>query len=406
MTFDVNKIRKDFPALEQKVYGKELVYFDNAATTLKPSVVIERLSNFYKKENSNVHRGVHFLSQEATTAMENARQYIKEFIGASSTSEIIFTKGTTESINLVASSFGKKFIEKGDEIIVSELEHHANIIPWQLLCEEKEAILKVIPVDDAGELDMEAYKNLITSRTKIVAVAHISNALGTINPIVKIIEIAHHRNVPVLIDGAQGISHKSVNVSILDCDFYAFSGHKIFAPMGIGVLYGKEKLLNEMPPYQSGGEMIKEVSFEKTTFNELPFKFEAGTPNVGGILALESALKYIKNIGIDVIESYEHELLTYATAQLKNMPEINIIGNASNKSSLISFVIKGVHHYDAGTILDKLGIAVRTGHHCAQPIMTRFGIDGTLRISFAFYNTKEEINIFVDALKTVIKMFL
>jgi len=406
MTFDVNKIRKDFPALEQKVYGKELVYFDNAATTLKPSVVIERLSNFYKKENSNVHRGVHFLSQEATTAMENARQYIKEFIGASSTSEIIFTKGTTESINLVASSFGKKFIEKGDEIIVSELEHHANIIPWQLLCEEKEAILKVIPVDDAGELDMEAYKNLITSRTKIVAVAHISNALGTINPIVKIIEIAHHRNVPVLIDGAQGISHKSVNVSILDCDFYAFSGHKIFAPMGIGVLYGKEKLLNEMPPYQSGGEMIKEVSFEKTTFNELPFKFEAGTPNVGGILALESALKYIKNIGIDVIESYEHELLTYATAQLKNMPEINIIGNASNKSSLISFVIKGVHHYDAGTILDKLGIAVRTGHHCAQPIMTRFGINGTLIISFAFYNTKEEINIFVDALKTVIKMFL
>ena len=406
MTFDVNKIRKDFPALEQKVYGKELVYFDNAATTLKPSVVIEWLSNFYKKENSNVHRGVHFLSQEATTAMENARPYIKEFIGASSTSEIIFTKGTTESINLVVSSFGKKFIEKGDEIIVSELEHHANIIPWQLLCEEKEAILKVIPVDDAGELDMEAYKNLITSRTKIVAVAHISNALGTINPIVKIIEIAHHRNVPVLIDGAQGISHKSVNVSILDCDFYAFSGHKIFAPMGIGVLYGKEKLLNEMPPYQSGGEMIKEVSFEKTTFNELPFKFEAGTPNVGGILALESALKYIKNIGIDVIESYEHELLTYATAQLKNMPEINIIGNASNKSSLISFVIKGVHHYDAGTILDKLGIAVRTGHHCAQPIMTRFGIDGTLRISFAFYNTKEEINIFVDALKTVIKMFL
>ena len=261
-------------------------------------------------------------------------------------------------------------------------------------------------MDDAGELDMEAYKNLITSRTKIVAVAHISNALGTINPIVKIIEIAHHRNVPVLIDGAQGISHKSVNVSILDCDFYAFSGHKIFAPMGIGVLYGKEKLLNEMPPYQSGGEMIKEVSFEKTTFNELPFKFEASTPNVGGILALESALKYIKNIGIDVIESYEHELLTYATAQLKNMPEINIIGNASNKSSLISFVIKGVHHYDAGTILDKLGIAVRTGHHCAQPIMTRFGIDGTLRISFAFYNTKEEINIFVDALKTVIKMFL
>ena len=406
MAFDIDKIRSDFPALHQKVNGKPLIYFDNGATTLKPQSVINRLEIYYAKENSNVHRGVHYLSQEATTAMENAREYLKQNIGAKSIKEIIFTKGTTESINLVAATFGKIFIGRGDEIIVSTMEHHANIVPWQMLCKEKGAALKVIPVNDAGELDMEAYEALFSERTKLVAVAHISNALGTINPIKEMVDIAHEYGAKILIDGAQGIAHSTINVSELDCDFYVFSGHKVFAPMGIGLLYGKEEILKEMPPYQTGGEMIEQVSFEETTFNDLPFKFEAGTPNVGGILGMETALKYYQEAGIADAEAYEKELLDYATRQLTEFPQVKIIGNAKHKASVISFVVKGIHHYDVGTILDKLGIATRTGHHCAQPTMKRFEIDGTIRISFSIYNTKEEIDVFTTALKRVIQMFL
>jgi len=405
MAFDIVKIRDDFPALHQQVNGKPLVYFDNGATTLKPQAVITRLENYYAKENSNVHRGVHYLSQEATAAMENAREFIMEFLGAKSIKEIVFTKGTTESINLIAASFGKKFIKNGDEIMVSEMEHHANIVPWQMLCEETGAVLKVIPVNDAGELDMDAYENLFSSKTKLVSVAHISNALGTINPIKEITDIAHKKGAKVLIDGAQGIAHSYVNVNEIGCDFYVFSGHKILAPMGIGILYGKEEILKEMPPYQTGGEMIDKVSFEKTTFNDLPFKFEAGTPNVGGILGLETAIKYIQNIGVSVAENHEKELLDYATDRLLEFPRIKIIGTAAHKASVISFVIEGIHHYDAGTILDKMGIATRTGHHCAQPVMKHFGVEGTIRISLSIYNTKEEIDIFVNALKRVIQMF-
>jgi len=337
--------------------------------------------------------------------MENAREYIKDFLGAKSIKEVIFTKGTTESINLVAASFGKKFIKEGDEIMVSEMEHHANIVPWQMLCEETGAILRVIPINDAGELDMDAYEKLFTSNTKLVSVAHISNALGTINPVKEIVDIAHENGAKIMIDGAQGIAHGSVNVKEIGCDFYVFSGHKIFAPMGIGILYGKEEVLREMPPYQTGGEMIDKVSFEKTTFNDLPFKFEAGTPNVGGILGLESALKYIEEVGISAAEAYEKELLDYATTRLSEFPKLRIIGTAKRKASVISFVIDGIHHYDAGTILDKLGIATRTGHHCAQPVMQRFGVEGTIRISLSIYNTKEEIDVFVMALKRVIQMF-
>lgn len=405
MAFDIVKIREDFPALHQEVNGKPLVYFDNGATTLKPQAVINRLENYYAKENSNVHRGVHYLSQEATTAMENARVFIMEFLGAKSIKEIIFTKGTTESINLIAASFGKKFIKNGDEIMVSEIEHHANIVPWQMLCEETGAVLKVIPVNDAGELDMVAYENLFSSKTKLVSVAHISNALGTINPIKELTDIAHEKGAKVLIDGAQGVAHSHVNVKEIGCDFYVFSGHKIFAPMGIGILYGREEILKVMPPYQTGGEMIDKVSFEETTFNDLPFKFEAGTPNVGGILGLETAIKYIQNIGVSAAENHEKELLDYATNRLSEFPRVKIIGTAAHKASVISFVIDGIHHYDAGTILDKLGIATRTGHHCAQPAMKHFGLDGTIRISLSIYNTKEEIDIFVSALQRVIQMF-
>ena len=406
MAFDIQKIREDFPALHQQVYGKQLVYFDNGATSLKPKCVIDRLENYYAKENSNVHRGVHYLSQEATTSMENAREYLREFLGAKTIKEIIFTKGTTESINLVAAAFGRKFIGSGDEIIVSAMEHHANIVPWQMLCEEKGANLKVIPVNDDGELDMDAYEELFSDKTKLVAVAHISNALGTINPIKEMTEIAHENGAKILIDGAQGIAHSRVNVGELDCDFYVFSGHKIFAPMGIGILYGKEEILREMTPYQTGGEMIDKVSFEETTFNELPFKFEAGTPNVGGILGLETALKYFQEIGIEEAEAHEKKLLDYATKQLSEFPQINIIGEAKHKASVISFVIEGIHHYDAGSILDKLGIATRTGHHCAQPVMKRFGVDGTIRISLSVYNTVEEIDIFITSLKRAIQMLL
>jgi cysteine desulfurase/selenocysteine lyase len=405
MAIDVQKIRADFPELNRKVYGKPLIYFDNGATTLKPAAVIDRVNDYYARGNANVHRGVHFISQEATTAMENAREYVRDFLGAATEREIIFTKGTTESINLAAFSFGERFVSSGDNIIVSEMEHHANIVPWQMLCERKNAKLKVIPVNDSGELDLDAFESLIDDRTRIVAVTHISNALGTINPVKEITDIAHERNIPVLIDGAQGIAHGRVNVKETGCDFYVFSGHKIFAPMGIGILYGKEELLDKMPPWQTGGEMIDKVSFEKTTFNKLPFKFEAGTPDVGGILGLETALRYFDKTGIDNIVAYEKELTDYALEKLSSFPRVRLIGNAKHRASVISFVIEGIHHYDAGTILDKLGVAVRTGHHCAQPVMKRFGVEGTIRISLSVYNTKEEIDIFAEALQRVIKMF-
>ena len=403
--FDVNKIRDEFPILKQQVYNKPLIYFDNAATTQKPKSVIDDVVKYYYEENSNIHRGVHFLSQKATVAFEEAREFIRQYVNAANSYEIIFTRGTTESINLVASSFGKKFIEKDDEVIISTMEHHANIVPWQMICEEKQDVLKVIPIDDAGELDMDAFENLITKKTKIVAVTHVSNALGTINPIKNIINIAHAHDVPVLIDGAQGIAHAKVDVQDLDCDFYCFSGHKLYAPMGIGVLYGKEKWLNAMPPYQGGGEMIQTVTFEKTTYNELPFKFEAGTPNVGGVIGLHSALKYIENLGIENIAAYEDELLQYATTELLKIDGVKIIGTAAHKAAVISFNIDAIHPYDAGTIIDRFGVAVRTGHHCAQPVMDRYNIPGTIRASFSFYNTKEEIEPLIKAIYKVKEMF-
>ena len=402
---DVKKIRSDFPTLNQMVHDSPLVYFDNGATTQKPDVVIERVQQYYENENSNVHRGVHYLSQEATSRHEEARETVQKFINAASTKEIIFTKGTTESINLVASSFAKKFLNKGDEIIVSEMEHHANIVPWQMACEEKGAHLKVVPVFEDGSLDMVAYENLLSDKTKMVALAHISNVMGIINPIEKIIELAHEKNIPVLIDGAQGVSHTKVDVQTLDCDFYVFSGHKLFAPMGIGVLYGKEEWLEKLPPYQTGGEMIKNVSFDRTTFNELPFKFEAGTPNVAGALGLAAAIDYITDLGIDEIETHEKELLDYGTQELSKIENLRIIGTNENKASVISFIFEDIHHYDAGTILDQLGIAVRTGNHCAQPLMKRFGISGTIRAAFAFYNTKEEIDKLVISINRLRKMF-
>ncbi len=402
---DSNKIRADFPILQQKVHGKPLVYFDNAATNQKPQCVIDTIANYYSNENSNIHRGVHSLSQKATLAFENARETVKNFINANSSSEIIFTRGTTESINLVAQSFGKKFINQGDEVIISAMEHHSNIVPWQMICEEKGAILKVIPFFENGELNMKAFEDLLSEKTKIIAVTHVSNALGTINPIKEIITKAHEYNIPVLIDGAQGIAHSPVDVQDLDCDFYCFSGHKIYAPMGIGVLYGKAKWLDAMPPYHGGGEMIKVVTFEKTTYNDLPFKFEAGTPNVGDVLALETALNYVSELGIENISKYEDDLLQYATNEVSKIDGIRIYGTAKHKSAVLSFLIGNIHPFDAGTIIDHFGVAVRTGHHCAQPLMDIYKIQGTIRASFAFYNTKAEIDVLITAVKKVKEMF-
>ena len=403
--FDAQKIREQFPILNQTIYGKPLVYFDNAATTQKPLSVINAVADYYKTINSNIHRGVHYLSQIATARYEEVRRNVCEFIGAAYPHEIIFTRGTTESINLVAGSFGKKFLSKGDEIILSEMEHHSNIVPWQIICEEKQAIIKVIPVKDNGELDLEAYASLLNDKTKLVAVTHVSNALGTINPVKEMIAMAHKQSIPVLIDGAQAVSHLKVDVRDLDCDFYCFSGHKMYAPMGIGVLYGKEAILNEMPPYQGGGEMIKNVSFEKTTYNELPFKFEAGTPNVGDVIGLDMAMQFMNGIGIQQIAAHENELLLYATGKMKEFDNIRFIGTAPEKAGVISFLIGNIHPYDAGTIMDKLGVAVRTGHHCAQPLMDRFGVPGTIRASFALYNTKEEIDGFIAAIRKVKEIF-
>lgn len=404
MGFDVDLIRKDFPALQQEVYGKPLVYLDNAATTQKPQCVIDTLINYYSKQNSNIHRGVHYLSQQATFAYEEARKTVAKFLNAGNEREIIFTRGTTESINLVASSFGKKFINEGDEIIISGLEHHSNIVPWQFLRDEKNVILKIIPLTEKGEIDISCLDSLITEKTKIIAVSHISNSLGTINNIKKVIEKAHINSIPVLIDGAQAVSHIPVDVQELDCDFYCFSGHKIYAPMGVGVLYGKEKWLEQMPPYQGGGEMIKTVTFEKTTFNELPFKFEAGTPNVGDVISLKEAVNYFLNIGYDNVIEQENLLLEKATEKLLNIGNIRIIGISPYKASVISFVIDKVHPYDAGVILDHYGIAVRTGNHCTQPVMDYFNISGTIRASFAFYNTLEEVDVLIYNIDKVKKM--
>ncbi len=405
MSLDIQKIRKDFPILNQQIYKKPLVYFDNGATTQKPQLVIDEEVKIYSEENSNIHRGVHYLSEQLTQRYEDARKVVRKFINAKHDHEVIFTSGTTESINTIAFSFGEKYVNEGDEIIISTLEHHANIVPWQILCERKNAVLKIIPINENGELILEEYEKLISSKTKIVAVNHVSNALGTINDIKRIIEIAHKRDIPVLIDGAQSVQHGNVDVKELDCDFYVFSGHKIYGPNGIGVLYGKEKWLNEMPPFMTGGEMIKKVSFEKTTFNELPLKFEAGTPNYVAAIGLAKAIEYIQNVGLKNIAEYEKELLDYATKKLESIEGLKIIGTAQNKISIISFILEDIHNYDAGMVIDKMGIAVRTGHHCAEPLMDSLNIEGTIRASFSFYNTKEEINSLYDALLTVKQMF-
>jgi cysteine desulfurase / selenocysteine lyase len=403
--FPVERIREDFPILHQTVYGRPLIYFDNAASTQKPVQVIRAISGYYETDNCNIHRGVHFLSQKATEIHEDTRKLIQRFIHASSSHEIIFTRGTTESINLVASSFGKQYVSPGDEVLISVMEHHSNFVPWQMMCLERGAKLCIIPVNEAGELDMEAFRNLVNERTRIIAVTQVSNVLGTINPVKEIIRYAHDYGIPVLIDGAQSVSHMQVDVQDLDCDFFCFSGHKMYAPMGIGVLYGKEKYLDSMPPYQSGGEMIREVHITETTFNELPFKFEAGTPNVEGVYGLRAAIHYIGELGMDNIAAYEQELLRYATEKLKSAGDIRIIGTASEKASLVSFLIGDIHPYDAGVIIDKMGIAVRTGHHCAMPLLEWYNIPATVRASFAFYNTFDEIDLLTEAILKVKKIF-
>lgn len=403
---NIDDIRNDFPILKRKIKGKDLVYLDNGATTQKPQQVINAINEYYVNENSNIHRGVHTLSQEATTKYEDARQVIQNFIGANQSQEVIFTSGTTGSINLIASSFGKKHLKEGDEIIISAMEHHSNIVPWQMICEEKGAILKVIPINKDGDLIIEELDNLLTNRTKLLAVNHISNTLGTINPIELIIEKAHKNHTLVLIDAAQSIAHTPINVVDLDVDFLVFSGHKMFGPTGVGILYGKEHLLNDLPPYQGGGDMIKEVTFEKTTYNCLPHKLEAGTPNIVGGIGIGEAAKYIQKIGFDFIHQQEEELLAYGTQQLLEIEGLRIIGTAKEKTSVISFIVEGVHPFDVGTIVDQLGIAVRTGHHCTQPLMNFFEIPGTIRASFSFYNTKEEIDLFIKALKRALNMLI
>ena len=403
---NINEIRADFPLLNKIVYNRRLVYFDNGATTQKPQCVIDAVSDVYLNYNANIHRGVHTLSDQSSAAYENARETVRSFINAGKREEVIFTPGTTASINSVAFSFGERYIEHGDEIIISHLEHHANIVPWQMMCQRKKAILRVIPINDNGEIIFEEYLKLLNPRTKLVSVSQVSNALGTILPVRQIIDAAHSADIPVLIDGAQGIQHGVVDVKKMNCDFYVFSGHKIYGPTGIGVLYGKEKYLDELPPYQGGGDMVDKVTFEKTTYNELPFKFEAGTTNYVGAIGLGKALEYVLGIGRENIAETEHHLLEYATEKLSAINDIKIYGKSENKISIISFLINNIHQYDAGMILDKMGIAVRTGTHCAQPVMNRFGIDGTIRASMCFYNTKEEVDILADGIRKVIEMFL
>ena len=404
MTLDIQKIRADFPVLDQQVNGSPLIYFDNAATTQKPKLVIDALSHYYALDNANIHRGLHALAERATTAYELTRTKIKEFINAPSSDQIILTAGTTGSINLVAQTFGRANFSKGDKILISNLEHHSNIVPWQMIAEEKGAIIEVIPVDERGVLDLEAFRNLLDSSVKLVAVNHVSNAIGTINPIAEMIQLAHAHGAKVMIDGAQSIAHLDIDVQALDIDFFAFSAHKLFGPTGVGVLYGKRELLESMPPYQGGGEMIKEVSFEGTTYNELPYKFEAGTPNIADVIALSAAIDYVNALSKEALFTQELALLAYATEQLSTIPGLKIIGTAPDKIAVISFVIDGIHPQDIGVLLDKFGIAIRTGHHCVQPLMKRFGLPGTCRASFAFYNTFEEIDLFVKALRRSINM--
>ena len=403
-SFDINRVRNDFPILAREVYGNPLVYLDNGATTQKPQSVIDAIIHYYSEINSNVHRGVHHLSQVSTDAMEAARESVRQFINAKHVHEVIFVKGTTEGINLVAQCFGKLKIKKDDEVIISAMEHHSNIVPWQMHCEQVGAKLRVIPMDERGVLDMDAYKNMLNEKTKIVAITYVSNALGTINPVEEIIAAAHQLDVRVLLDAAQAIQHISVDVQALNVDFLVFSGHKMYGPTGIGILYGKESLLNEMPPYQGGGEMIKEVTFEKTTYNDLPFKFEAGTPHIEGIIVLKAAIDYLTEIGLDNIKKYEDDLLDYGTGLLSAVNGLKIIGTAPEKSSVLSFIVDGVHPYDIGVLLDRMGIAVRTGHHCAEPIMNQFEIPGTVRASLALYNNKEDLDKLIAGLDRALGM--
>jgi len=405
MSLDINKIRNDFPILSEKVYEKPLIYLDNGATTQKPYAVIDTLEQIYKKQNSSIHRGIHYLSEQMTEAYETARDTVRKFINALSTTEIIFTHGATSAINAVAFSFGEKYVNAGDEVLISEMEHHSNIVPWQMLCERKQAKLKVIPFNDKGELILEEYEKLLTEKTRIVAVNYASNSLGTVNPVKEITRMAHEKNIPVLIDGAQIVQHGHVDVRDIDCDFFVFSGHKIFGPTGIGVLYGKEKMLEELPPYQGGGDMVDCVKMEKTTYNELPYKFEAGTMNYTGAIGLGKALEYVESVGIDDIAAYEAEMLQYTNRQLEAVDGLTIFGNAPGKINVFSFLLKDIHPYDAGMVLDKLGIAVRTGTHCTQPVMDHYNITGTIRASMVFYNTTEEVDMLVYALNRVKKMF-
>lgn len=403
--YEVDRIRDDFPILSRTVYGKPLVYLDNGATTQKPRSVVEAITEEYYSVNANVHRGVHFLSQRATELHEASRETVRRFINARSTNEIVFTRGTTESINLLAYSYGEACLKAGDEVLLSTMEHHSNIVPWQLLQARKGIVLKVIPMNDRGELLLDAYRELFTERTRLVCVAHVSNVLGTVNPVKEMIRTAHSHGVPVLVDGAQSIPHMPVDVQELDADFYVFSGHKVYGPTGVGVLYGKEDWLDRLPPYQGGGEMIQHVSFEHTTFNELPFKFEAGTPDYIGTTALARALDYVTALGMDRIAAHEHDLTTYAMERLRQVPGMRIFGEAAEKGSVISFLVGDIHHFDMGTLLDRLGIAVRTGHHCAQPLMQRLGIEGTVRASFGLYNTRQEVDALVDGVVRVSRMF-
>lgn len=401
---DIERVRQDFPILDQLVNGKPLVYFDNAATNQKPIPVLNALAHYYERDNANIHRGIHTLAERATHDFEASRQKIQSFLNAPHLEEIIFTYGTTDGINLVAQSYGRTFLKAGDEIIISTLEHHSNIVPWQMLCEERGCVLKVIPIDDNGDLLLDAYEKLLTERTKLVSCVHVSNALGTINPVKTIIDMAHRVGAVVLIDGAQASSHLNLDVQAMDCDFYVFSAHKLYGPTGMGVLYGKRDILNAMPPYRGGGEMIKEVTFEKTTYNDLPYKFEAGTPNIADVVAVRTALEYMESLGKENIATHEHDLLVYATDHLSEMPGVRIVGQAKEKIGVISFVLEGIHHQDTGVILDQLGIAVRTGHHCTQPLMRRLGLAGTTRASFAVYNTRDEIDRLVQGIRRVQNM--
>ena len=403
--YDINKVREDFPILSRQIYGKPLVYFDNGATTQKPLCVLDAMRNEYLNVNANVHRGVHYLSQQATDLHEAARETVRKFINAPKVEEVIFTRGTTESLNLVVSSFGDRFLSEGDEVIVSVMEHHSNIVPWQLLAAKKGIAIKVIPMTDDGDVIMEEYEKLFNEKTRIVSITQVSNVLGTINPVKEIIRIAHEHEVPVMVDGAQSTPHMKVDVQDLDCDFFAFSGHKIYGPTGIGVLYGKEKWLDDMPPYQGGGEMIESVSFEKTTFEKLPFKFEAGTPDYVATHGLATALNYVTELGLDNVFAHEQELTRYAMEQMKEIPGMRLFGTSQHKDAVISFLVGDIHHLDMGTLLDRLGIAVRTGHHCAEPLMHRLGISGTVRASFALYNTKEEVDALIAGIKRVSQMF-